>query len=133
METLNQYLHLHIGAPCQTYIDGQLSPDKNVITITLIFDAIHQKAEYAREYVIMPVLRPLSDITQAELKECEELSEESPFGTGKRFKYNGEDIQELTRNLRAFEPKVTAFLLKKFDLFGLIDLGLATNKITLDG
>lgn len=123
----NDYVQFHMGLDAQVIMDGVVTQEKTPVTRTLIFDIIQQKQEYNREMIIKPILRPLEDITEEELKECERLSGLTPEGR-KRFQYKGESIPEMVKNWKAFEPQVMVYLLKQFDLFGLIPAGTAIDK-----
>jgi|SRR6478752_5258023 len=123
----NDYIQFHMGIDAQVLVDGVIIQEKSPITRTMIFDIVQQKQEYAREMIIKPILRPLSDITELELKECERISGLTSDGK-KRFQYKGESIPEFVKNWKSFEPEVMVYLLKQFDLFGLIAAGTAIDK-----
>ena len=123
----NDYIQFHMGVPAQLSMDGAIINDRSTITRSTLFDITQQKSEYGREIIVKPILRPLSDITEEELKECERLSVLTPEGK-KRFQYKGESIPEFVKNWKAFEPQVMVYLLKQFDLFGLIPAGTAIDK-----
>lgn len=128
----SNYIHLFIGLPAKVIIDGIENPEPTVITRALLFDAVQQWAEYRREIIILPILRPMSNITQEELKECERLSGLAVNGK-KIFQYKGESIPEFVRDWKSFEPEVLFYLMKQFDILNLIPQGVAIDKTKLNG
>lgn len=85
------------------------------------------------ENSVKPILRPLSDITDAErlLYYDEFLKDDTDikFGYSHDHKCN---YANLHLKYSKFEPKTTLWLLKQgFDLFGLIEAGLAIDKTTM--
>lgn len=116
---INDYLHLHMGAPAHVEIDGQVH-SASYITRSLLFDQLEQKKEYGRDMTITPMLRPLADITQEELDQLK---------INKTNKLLKSDINFNTWH--CFTPDNMVQLLKQFDLFGLIKAGLAIDKTTM--
>lgn len=123
----NDYIQFHMGVEAQVIVDGEILHQRTTITKSLLFDIVQQKQEYGREMIIKPILRPLADITEMELKACERLSGLTPEGT-KRFQYKGQPIPKFVDGWKSFEPEVMLYLLKQFDLFGLIAAGTAIDK-----
>lgn len=114
MKNIKDYLHLYLGCEYRYFMNGVTKTgsrkNKGVITYAALS---HIMARIEQEYNIKPILRPLSDMTEEERKKCER----KVFNGDARFFYTTE----------AF-----LFLLSKhFDLFGLIDAGLAIDKTKL--
>ncbi len=128
----NNYIHFFIGLPAKVIIDGVENPEPTTITRALLFDVVQQRAEYGREIIILPILRPLSDITVDELKECNHLSGVAKNGK-KIFSYDGSSIPEFVKYWKAFEPDVLFYLMKQFDMLNLIPQGVAIDKTKLNG
>jgi len=103
---LKDYLHLYLGCECKVYmptIDFELPGCITELTINLLNTPFRFK----------PILRPLSDMTDEE------------SNVTKWIKYS--DTGEIR-----YPPETFVFLLSKhFDLFGLIEAGLAIDKTTL--
>lgn len=118
---LQDYLHLYIGCEGEfTPPDGiayyrpeKLTPD---ILGRVLYDG----------YAFKPLLRPLSDMTEEEEEEWLSLREEA------RKAFQGKFADSDWATHRGFcEGSGTLYLLSRpryFDLFGLIDAGLALDK-----
>lgn len=135
---IKDYLHLYLG--CQvigTYNDA--SGSKGYLTgvtnggydceIQFILEDginVEEEPQYNEVKDVKPILRPLSDMTEDEV---EFIGIELKAGT-----MNAEFIRtsKYCWTLVHTEPEVFRFLLSNhFDLFGLIDAGLAIDKTTL--
>jgi hypothetical protein len=80
-------------------------------------------------FFIKPILRPLSDITAAEASEVCKLVNWREDGSMEQItKYGVEGIQMTVNNQAEF---FKSLLSKHFDLFGLIEAGLAVDATTL--
>ncbi len=100
---IKDYLHLYLG--CKVVFNEKL---KAVITHKLLADNLVPKEK------LKPILRPLSDMTEDEDQEFEYIRYKKDLSI-----YEGTAMQ-------------TAYLLSKnFDLFGLIESGLAIDATTL--
>jgi hypothetical protein len=130
MKDIKDYLHLYLGSECFS--------DTGVTVRRLITLSLLQKSE--QEFAsITPILRPLSDMTEEEKINLFTLS----FGNH-RFTHFGYDPIEciiladkderIRVGLSVNSMSADAFrfcLARGFDLFGLIEDGLAIDKTTL--
>lgn len=115
---LKDYLHLHLG--CECWVQGQveahpikltgISYDDQVGEIWCYFE--NTETGYALLEDVKPILRPLPDMTDEEKQDVNAFSEMlSDHHAGE-----------------AMGATVLYLLSKHFDLFGLIDAGLAIDK-----
>lgn len=115
MKELKDYLHLYIG--CKLQRGG---------TVTYALLSAAEYASFDAWSDLKPILRPLSDMTEEEKTEY-------------KAKFNGMESTNILPEIRAGRlinfhlnsksPFEVAFLLSKgFDLFGLIEAGLAIDK-----
>lgn len=114
---IKDFLHLYFQQSCQwKYVDWERW---NINPIT----AVELKSSFDASFEIKPILRPLSDMTEEErLYLCQMFPEK----TFTMVDYIIKNITTLTLN-NSFE--ITRYLLKQgFDLFGLIESGLAIDK-----
>lgn len=120
---ISQYLHLYLGCQCL------IGDSKNVHFIEMVSpmyvctgtNKISIQMWYKKS-ACKPVLRPLSDMTEEERTEliCTDIDEYKPL----KIKLKVGDYYP--------ESKRFIYLLSKhFDLFGLIESGLAIDKTTL--
>lgn len=128
---LKDYLHFYLGCEIQF-------PDKSVSKLSAVCNTHNGMWISAIDYslpldggwwhpvsAIKPILRPLSDMTEEEAKECYFLihnckATDSPFDT---LQYIISALEDETSS------KVWLWAIKKgFDVFGLIEAGLAINK-----
>jgi hypothetical protein len=108
----NEYLHYYLGCECKWRVFGEYDGEWNTSTLDLkILDRIYDR----QPFEVKPVLRSLKDMTVVEFKEYESVMvSRKPFG------------------FMHMEAAKTNWLLSKhFDLFGLIDAGLAIDATTL--
>jgi len=113
MKEIKDYLHLYLGCEvlCDKATSGSIILNGHLIDSALTVGA-----------TITPLLRPLSSMTEEEMQECGNME------------YNFSNDPELnTWDYKAFEtllsPEQFAWLLKRrFDLFNLIESGLAIDK-----
>lgn len=116
---IEDYLHLYLG--CEIKIGDQIE----------ILDAVGQSGEFESLYKghlrnfyhisvgVKPILRPLSDMTEEEKFEIQQISG--------WVDYNHYINQGFCK------PEVFKYLLSKsFDLFGLIESGLAIDKTKIN-
>ena len=110
---IKDYLHLYLG--CE-FIGRYVDWDEDNFPITITYQTLLNVERYT---TIKPILRPLSSMTGEEKKELEKIEKneyvadagiEQDIWTSKEFLY---------------------LLSKHFDLFGLIDAGLAIDKTKL--
>jgi len=165
MKDIKVYLHLYIGCEVARKHDGgeveyaklvgicqsESEPDKTVSILDVGLDYFHEW--YVEETV--PILRPLSDMTEEEMVEFVCLQHNSIHTnidrteiTKIRWAYEnssnginatwfkrcgtGASVGSKTFHINQSDPDQFKFLLSKgFDLFGLIDAGLAINKAEL--
>lgn len=127
MKELKDYLHLYLGCECMY---GGYGSERIVRVIGVsLKDGIQFQFQDngevdtdAADMYFKPILRPLSDITEKEKIECVLLFDDQ-FILGQDGKYAWR---------ATFFPSMFKYLLSKyFDLFGLIEAGLAIDSKTL--
>jgi hypothetical protein len=136
---IKDYLHLYLG--CQAIIKDDDGADRK-------FHLNAYNLNYYRDWIsaVKPILRPLDDMTEEEaqplcqmqingLQEGDRatISQFNMFYKRCEFYIHHSDDPELHvyrfLSFKEFNPKQFAYLLSKgFDLFGLIDAGLAIEK-----
>jgi hypothetical protein len=127
VKTIKDYLHLYPKVPIAICEPGIEPVGHYLEGVDWVLNkAIAERANYPFEW-IKPILRPLSDMTYSEAVSIEadwiELNHESEEVVAISFP---SDYSKLL-------PEDFLFLLSKhFDLFGLIDAGLAIDKSTID-
>jgi len=120
MRDVKEFLHLYLGCQCFVHIDD----DEEMILHGVGTDGIWINSEFyqfgdSTTNLIKPILRPLSDITQDELKEAGAIS--------KDIIIKNDDNADSSESELWFN--YTRYLLSKhFDLFNLIPEGLAIDK-----
>lgn len=126
-KNIKDYLHLYLGCECE--IDKRVASTKKTGTLTNIDQTgVRLKGAFNDGHIahalVKPILRPLSDLTKEEVKILDEMA---------RTQKNGEQfIKRETKffsGIRTRSAEALHYLLSKhFDLFGLIDAGLAIDK-----
>jgi len=151
MKEIKDYLHLYVGCTlrCDTGFVILMSVIPEIIPHTSFGIAVINGSESYRTNLgdYMPVLRPLSDITEEEAIELVKISEWKQYGEhphkreyrAYRNGFNeivvswGESIREknvpVAKEVFGFE-EFRYLLSKGFDLFNLITEGLAIDKTT---
>lgn len=108
MKNIKDYLHLYMG--CQVMYDD----DQGKLTYYLMYNILATN----EWHLVKPILRPLSDMTEEEMKIV------TVSGLMSDLKY--------IINRNKWTPERFLYLLSKgFDLFGLIEEGLAIDATTL--
>jgi len=115
-KNIKDYLHLYWGASCFANIPGLKTKEIFIIDAILIS---RKGLEYFTN--IQPILRPLSDITK---DEAEERAWGSAHGFSNYCKYSSPQGEPP----RFYADDFQWLLSKHFDLFGLIEAGLAIDK-----
>ena len=121
MKKLKDHLHLYLG--CEALVEGYTNRKypfnyRGIINYQLLLES---GQHYSSVKAIKPILRPLSDMTEEEAREGE------IWGVWHDVNLMGEDWDTF-----GFSPHNFKHLLSKgFDLFGLIEAGLAIDKTTL--
>ncbi len=115
MKQLKNYLHLYLG--CDTNKGKLCSVNIEGICIVMMNDG---QIEAGNIEDIKPILRPLSDMTEEEREEFKNV----------RYGHRLLDIS-LFIDLELSATYVKWLLSKHFDLFGLVEAGLAINATTL--
>ena len=120
---IRDYLHLYLGCECFNHlrllgVEGNAAYVSHPATGRMVKDINYLK----------PILRPLSDMTEEELQECGNLvvdfsDDESGLGL------NEHKWQDFTLLLCA--EQFHWLIQRGFDLFGLIEAGLAIDKTKL--
>ena len=124
MKKIEDYIHFYLGCPCQYLMLGrgivsEVSIDsKYGILVSVKLDGSIKHIQCPLSYIKL-IVRPFSDMTEEEKSEAHELYFTGAYET--LLPYFGIAHYELTRWL----------LSKHFDLFGLIEDGLAINSTTL--
>ncbi len=128
---LSDYLHLYLGCPCKWKVMGETEwnvPDSRIDV--KILDRVYDR----QPFVIAPILRPLSDMTEEEFKEMKpDFSANILTAYSSPASFHDKpwhvlilENRLMTNNLSFFDGMV--LLRKHFDLFGLIEAGLAIPK-----
>lgn len=141
MKEIKDYLHLYLGCEVQVEIYGQMRIVK-FVGINDDYYFLHNSDDsdgiryFKQKYPIKPILRPLSDIKEEEAKELGILLYTGvivgePYKTDKfwivPYGLTLTDYWEIDG--KVFNQHQTIYLLSKhFDLFGLIEAGLAFDK-----
>lgn len=127
MKELKDYLHLYLG--CEIDISGQREILDSVAKsgqIETLFRGHLRNYRDLSDEDIAPILRPLSDMTDEEYTEYANIEfgeDTTDWDYDEKTKRSIGEVTEFNR---------FAYLLKKhFDLFGLIEAGLAIDKTTL--
>ncbi len=134
---LKDYLHLYLGCKVEYGYDGTKKIGKLVgkdDSAGWQVDKLRVLApyQYVRDELIKPILRPLSDMTEDEKVVMHDTlwitkEEDKHYSVSHKCTY-----WHLKCCGREKEPEVFLYLLSKhFDLFGLIDAGLAIDKTKL--
>lgn len=133
---IKDYLHLYLGCEVQLRHNGTFVPDPYEPTCYLSritdgrMDSVGVRYDGSEEIIypftadIKPILRPLSDMTEEEARQLCPNGEE-PF-----LKYLSEKDEWYTNRIHFYTAysECYRFLLSRgFDLFGLIDSGLAID------
>jgi len=112
-EIKDYYLHLYLG--CEFYLSEAKNDFVHIDRPMGVWD-LSQNEKY-EDRIIKPILRPLSDMTE------EEQSEVNFRDINAAWAYTNEEVW-------SFE-QVRYLLSKHFDLFGLIESGLAIDSTTI--
>jgi hypothetical protein len=121
---LKDYLHLYLGCEVQYDEDfvgiliGVYSLNRPSYNPIIIHSQIGVIINRGWDNIVKPILRPLSDITNEEVCEMNELVNKPT---------NGEPYPHTTKWAR----RVCYMLERHFDLFKLIEAGLAIDKTSL--
>lgn len=134
---LKDYLHLYLGCNViisESYHNGIIALLVGINHTYGVVECVLESPEWYEyhtyksfnDFQVKPILRPLSDITGDELIQYGKI--EFPDMKG-RFDLKG--LREVVMHAY-YEPETFKWLLSKnFDLFGLIEAGLAIDKTTL--
>lgn len=119
---IKDYLHLYIGCEVDTNVQGQYIHPYGCIkieelTVENLF-IILERMRFNEEYYCKPILLPLSDMTEEESREHDQIEMVK--------------VKTLDGTIVHDANAVAWLLSKHFDLFGLIDAGLAIDKTTLN-
>jgi len=115
---IKDFIHLYLGCECWWEDKDGNSGGRTEIDFYIIAEL------YGERIKLKPILRPLSDMTKEERKECGNLDYD--FSDDEIF--NNMDWKYFDTLYSA--NQVIWLLSKHFDLFGLIDSGLAIDKTT---
>lgn len=122
---LEDYLHLYLGAPC---LFGIKVPEQetHLEEATIDIRVLHNVTQLYAE--VKPILRPLSSMTEEEFKEFDRIITKD-FAKMTIIESVSKE-GDYTRFSHTFNS--SAYLLSKhFDLFGLIEAGLAIDSTAL--
>jgi hypothetical protein len=113
--SLRNYLHLYLGCEGELTAPDGIPYLKTEKLNTWLLNEISEKRKSFK-----PILRPLSDLTEEEMDYVVEN-----HGLVNR----GQSPDIFVIGWRSFQPETFMYLLKQgFDLFGLIEAGLAIDK-----
>lgn len=151
-KNIKDYLHLYIGcevmAPCMSWDEEPVA--KGILTgihgeyeaeIQFIIDGnAEESPDYAKFIDVKPILRKLDSMTEEETAEFKKLIpwiDFERFLPGNRWRYNEHEetskhetrvVCNTSAGINTLPMVVVPYLLSKgFDLFGLIDAGLAID------
>jgi hypothetical protein len=115
---IQDYLHLYMG--CEG-IAKTIAPFKTRLVVSNWSDDLRDGIELCQveEYNFKPILRPLSDMTKDEESELRNIWSDE-YETGNNY-----------TSIIADAAQIKWLLSKHFDLFGLIEAGLAIDATTL--
>jgi len=120
-KNIKDYLHLYLG--CELFeVGGGIGKLYNMGTfagsiVQVFTDCSSNEPYWTNVRNVKPILRPLSDMTDEEKNYFELWS----------FEIMKEDLNQVQRNAL----KIKWYLYNHFDLFGLIEAGLAIDKTTI--
>lgn len=140
MKEIKDYLHLYLGCEIEFgykekkyrgWLRGK--SDKTGWECERRSPSIFAPLLYVKAELIKPILRPLSDMTEEEYNEKESFVHKF---SGKDIGADGKGVYSNPYMVRSFfckleAEKVNYLLSKQFDLFGLIEAGIAIDKTTL--
>jgi hypothetical protein len=135
---LEDYLHLYLG--CDVQADGNhvgkllgysargFKEDDVMVFYTVQMSDDEEDWTVFNDDISMdrikPILRPLRDMTEIEAEQCWKT-----IGRLKDEEIKGDQVIHYYRNADFFESSEFLFMLSKhFDLFGLIEAGIAIDK-----
>ena len=125
MKDIKDYLHLYLGCECKMTKPGYHAVHELGLSADTSFALNGKLLKYFIEPTtkaeLKPFLRPLSDMTEDEEMEAKTL----------HFNLSEKDAHSTTR-IEVMAGMTHWYLSKGFDLFGLIDAGLAINKTKLN-
>lgn len=115
-KNIKDYLHLYLGQQCRCFNHADSEGWIETISCSIIIDYEDEDSEIEG---IVPILRPLSDMTEEEMKSV---------GHMPHVPLHKDDLKyAIIRN--SWPPEQTRYLLSRgFDLFNLIESGLAIKK-----
>ena len=117
-KNIKDYLNLYLG--CEVMHRNEKGLLEAVSKRMNVWDGFISFGDFGSWYgmsEIKPILRPLSDMTDEEKNDFELWS----------FEIMKEDLNQVQRNAL----KIKWYLYNHFDLFGLIEAGLAIDKTTI--
>ena len=138
MKELKDYLHLYLGCQFVMKING---PERLTAQMNFGADALNASLDSKEPITPILILRPLSDMTQDEADVIWGILDWNERITGvaritdiiREFDVIEEDNDTTSNAHWGYLCKILPYLLKYgFDLFGLIDAGLAIDKTTLN-
>jgi|SRR5688572_19579759 len=114
MRDIKDYLHLYLGGGCQATYSGKSFQPHGVINTEKLYQVMIGVITD-----IKPILRPLSDMTEEEKEEFEEL----------QYDDNVITLHKYGTIVQTYVPEIFRRMLQmQFDLFNLIPEGLAIDK-----
>lgn len=156
MKELKDYLHLYLGCEVELNNGGSKVYNRKLVAVGGVDDELYCKLRlgkagkgqlvhgiFLKEGRVKPLLRPLSDMTEEEMRGWALIAAPRENMTDDYIKKSHEDFlkQVSKKGLDAFEVnsgefhlafELTHYLLSlHFDLFGLIESGLAIDKTKL--
>lgn len=118
MKDLKDYLHLYLGCECVAKYPYNGEKERRMTIIAPNLHELLDEVEYCK-----PILRPLSDITEKEQDEI--WYSEEPMGVAEL------NAGTIRRKVVLCPNRIKYLLSKGFDLFGLIQSGLAIDATKL--
>jgi hypothetical protein len=122
-KNIKDYLHLYLGGKCMWRVFGNNEWEEAGVDLKILYRLYDNQP-----FELKPILRPLGDINENERMEIMDAADV----------YYSEYIILALKNKTTYKIdlkqsfELSKYLLSKhFDLFGLIDAGLAIDKTTL--
>lgn len=115
MKELKDYLHLYLGCPMQKKLAGR---NEGIATLDFIDESVYMLIENG---MLIPILRPLSSMTEGEDTELQIFM--------KPYLDRLDDDNHAISHGEVDAERTRWALSKHFDLFGLIESGLAIDEI----
>ncbi len=135
MKNIKIFLPLYLGCRAKT-TGGKFGKIVSVSldgTSIIVYDNEDPRGRVIMQEAIIPILRPLSDITPEEWTHAAKIHTANGGKIEITISEPKDEVWEvnLHTNIKCYPETFRYFLEKHFDVFGMIDAGLAIDKTTL--